>query len=263
MKSYGKKRTYGKRRNYRRRKAPVRKTNARIARVVKRILHRNIENKSLILYAANQSIPTASTSQAPFILTMIPSPTQGTGVANRIGNEINIRRAVINGRVNILPYNSVTNYQPIPVLVKFFLCSYKINNQPNTASISTYDTFFDVGNTGANFQGNTLDLVLSPDKEVWTVHKTKTLRLGVMGTTGTGPAFNNANYYDASVMTMPFSFSAAKILGKLKYDDTVNNLCTNKNLWLIIQAVPADGSTGSALRSIECHYNIRFDYEDA
>lgn len=261
MRFYGKKRGLGKKRIYRRRRGALRKKgDKRIAKVVKRILHTELENKVWISYGSNTAIVTATTL-APTFLQLLPQPIQGTGHSQRIGNEIRVVKSYVNGRINLLPYNSITNPLSTPVLVKMWVLSYKVNNQPTMTSASTFSTFFETNNSAVPFQGQILDTVLTVNKDAWTVHTSKTIELGSTYPSSTGPV-GTGGYFDNSKMTLPFSFSLAKFAKKIKFDDTVNNLATNHNLWLIFQCVNADGST-SAQQACEVHYNLRVEYEDA
>lgn len=261
MKAYGRRKGIRKRVYRKRKGASTCKVSKCVRKYVRNAIHRNIENKVMTSLGANQSIITAGTSNTPFFVNLLPSPSQGTGHAGRIGNEIRLTKAYIQGRINLLPYNATTNPNSVPVLVKMWLISNKINNNPSMAVLSTFTTFFDTGNVNSTFQSNPLDMILSPNKDAWTVYKTKSLKLGVASISATGPVTSNG-YYDNSSMSVPFSFSISQHVKNLKFDDT-SQFATNRNLYLLIQAVAADGTNSSALTLCECHYSIRWEYEDA
>ena len=215
---YGKKRTYGKRKATRRPRAPRAKVSDSVRKYVKTAIHRSIENKVATSVGVNQSIITANPSFSPYFLDLLPRPSQATGHAGRIGNEIRLVNAYIRGRINIIPYNAVTNPIPTPLLVKMWLCSNKVSNNPQMNVLSTFSTFFDTGNVNSIFQGNALDMILSPNKDAWTVHKTKSIKLGAAYASSTGPV-NTAGYFDNSAMSVPFSFPISQYVKTLKYDD--------------------------------------------
>ena len=236
-------------------KAKVSKT---VKRYVKKQISANIENKCFVYYGANTNINTAGASLDCANLYLLPLLSQGTGQANRIGNQIKIKKAVVKGYVNIIPYNATTNPLTAPVMVKMWLVSHR---KSMTFATGATSNFFETGNSSTGFQGNMLDMVLTVNKEAWLVHKTKTFKIGAGSNTTTGPISSNA-YFDNSPMNKPFSFNFGKyIKAKLRYDDT-GTTPTNKNMYLFIQAVYSDGSS-NAVTPAEYHYDVRIDYEDA
>lgn len=261
MKTYGRKRTYGKKRIYRRRRAPARKANAKIARVVKRILHKQLENKVWISYASNIGLRTATASAVVPSVNLLPNVIQGTGHSQRIGNEIKVVKAFIKGYINLLPYNAVNNPLSTPVMCKMWVVSYKQNNQLDNTALTTFQTFFETNNSSTGFQGNMLDLCLTVNKDAWTVHAQKTIQLGSTYPSSTGPV-GTGGYFDNSKMILPYYFDYTKHIKTIKYDDTVNNLSTNRNIWILWQQIYADGSSTSII-PVETHFNIRVEYEDA
>lgn len=244
-----------------------RKTSKRVSKSfaakVKRVISRQAENKVWLAYGANNAITTVSTGATPTNIQLVPSVSQGTGHANRVGDVINIRKAYIRGFVNLLPYNATTNPTVGPVYVKMWLLSVK--NMTNSGTLSSSligNNMFEAGTSSIGFQGNMLDMVLSPNDMLVTVHKTKTIRLEAGATQG-------STYYNAAggscggkgSFSVPFYFSYAKHMRRLKYDDTSPVQPTNRNLFLAFQAVYADG-TSLALTTAEYHYAIRVEFED-
>lgn len=226
-----------------------------VKQYVKRALGREIETKSWISYGVNQPITTA-TATTPTFLSLLQNSPQGVTKSQRIGNEVIVKKAVITGYVNLLPYNNTTNTLVAPVMVKMWLCS---NRQINTTTLSSTGistNFFDIVSSSIGFQGNMLDMLLTPNKDVWKIHATKQFQLGL-----TNNPSNPTVGSDNSKFSQKFSFSYAKHLGKLKWDDTAAHP-TNKNLFLVFQPVYPDGST-AAISVAEYHYNVRIDYHDA
>lgn len=256
------KKTYRKRGGRKPTRKPYAKRSSAIAKVVKKVLSRNLERKTWTFSSANQGIKTASAVSAPYVSDLLPQVTQGTGVSQRIGNEIKVTKAYIRGYVNIRQYDATDNPLSLPVLVKMYLVSYKISNQPNFTFASLYSNFFQTNNSSVTWQSNMLDMFLELNKEVWTLHKTKVIKIGASSVSNNQVPVQGGNYFDNSPMTVPFYFEYAKHLDKLKYDDTVNNICTNKNLLLIFQAVNADGST-SIYTPAEVHQQKVVHYTDA
>lgn len=231
-----------------------------IKKYVKKTFAKNVETKSYISYNSNISINTASTSIPPVALNLLPSVQQGLGKSQRVANEISVTKAVVKGRINLLPYNVTTNPGPVPMLVKAMIVSNIQSNSITPGSAATWANFFEVNNGSANFQSTPIDMYLPYNREVWRVYASKTFKIGAASITSTGPV-GSAGYYDNSPMSVPFSFSYAKHIRKLKYDDTTNT-ATNHNLYLIFQAVNADGTT-TTLTGAEHHTVWRVDFKDA
>jgi len=229
-----------------------------ITKIVKSVLSRQAENKAWFDYGANQTITTAGLS-TPANKNLIPLLSQGTGHSARVGNEVRVKSGYVRGHVNILPYNASTNPGSLPVCVKIWIVSDKKLNTNTLSSTTIGSNFFDIVNSSTSFQANMLDMDFTVNKDAWIVHATKQFKIGASDSTTTG-AVTTFGYYDNSPMTMPFYFNIGKYMKTLKYDDATST-CTNKNMFIIFQAVLADGSTG-AFTTSEFHYSIRVEYED-
>lgn len=240
------------------------KVSPAVRRYVKKAISSNLENKVYIDYGFNQTLTTLSgtlASNTPGTIYLLPRPGQNVQQPGRIGNEIKIKSAVVKGRVNLLPYAALTNPLSTPVMVKMWVISFKTINSALIANCNTTN-FFETGSASAAFQGNIGDLFFTLNKDLITVHKTKTFELGATYAS-TGGQVGTGGYFDNSKMTMPFYFSYGnKFRGTLKYNDAVTNVCENRNCWLITQVVYADG-TSAAVNPAEIHYNNRIEYEDA
>lgn len=234
------------------------KVSTAVKKYVKNSIHRLAENKVLISSNVNQSLTTASASN-PASINLCPTVAQGTSHVGRIGNEIKLVKGFIRGFVNLLPYNATTNPLSTPVMVKLWVCSNKKIQSTTFSSIGSGDFFEDNAST-ANFAGNLKDMMLSVNKENWHVYATKTFELGATYASSTGPT-GTSGYFDNSKMIIPFYFNFGKHLKTtLKYNDTDTNP-TNRNMFLLLQAVYADGST-SSVTPAEYHYHIRWEFED-
>lgn len=256
------------RRGYGRKKSVVKKAvrkgrSQAFRKKVLSVIHRAAEDKNYVTYAANQSIVSAQVN-IPFNINLVPPITLGTGQSNRIGNQVSIRRAAIRGLVNLVPYNATTNPTVGPVYVKMFLFSVK--NMQNSASLSSTSigsNFFDTGASSAGFQNSTLDIVLPVNKNLITLHKTKTVLLSSGATQGS-TYYNSAGGSCGSSgrFSAPYTFSYGKLMKSLRYDDASPTQPTNRNLWLAMQAVYADGTSVAGSIMAETHYSIQVDYED-
>jgi len=192
----------------------------------------------------------------------MPVVSQGTGHSNRVGNEIRVRSGYVRGHVNLLPYDATLNNSPIPCYVKIWILSCKEKNGSALASTSIGNDFLDIVNSSIGLQGNMLDVELSVNKDAWTVHASKTIKLGVGAITSVGPVGTNGYYEGTSSFSTPFSFNIGKFMkAPLKYDDT-DTTVVNKNMFIVFQCVPANGASGSSQLMAEFHYSTRVDYED-
>lgn len=226
------------------------------------VIHRQAENKVYIAYGANNSITTV-VGATPTNINLVPPITQGVGHSQRVGDNVNIRYARVHGHINILPYNSISNPTVGPLYVKLWLFSVKNFKNSDNLSTSTINTnFFETNSGSTGMQGNMLDIELSINKQNFTVYATKTYLLS------SGPTQGSTYYNSAGAscgatgrFSVPFSFSYAKHMKTLKYDDTSPVQPTNRNMWLAFQAVYADG-TSLALTTAEYHYNLRVEFED-
>lgn len=263
---------YPRRKNVRKsRKAPRRKYARRVykkrtplVKTIKRVLHSQIENKIVSYYAANQLLTLGTTGVSPFYVNLSLSPTQGVTSQQRVGNTIRVVRATINGFVNVLPYNAITNTQPAPVMIKMWLCRRKSTNIPISGqpAVSDFNNFFQSGATTLGFQQNMLDMTLRNNTEYWTIISSKTIQLQNSYYAGaTAPTTTILG--SAYKVSQPFRFSFAKHLGMCKYNDTAT-YPQNKELYLVFQPVYADGSTAPAGSGLaEAHFNVEWSYEDA
>lgn len=230
-----------------------------IAKVVKGILSRQAENKVWADYGINQSI-TSAVSSVMTNKNLLPTLSNSTGISGRIGNQVMVKSGYIRGHVNVLPYDATTNNQTLPVYVKMWIVSARQINTTALSATSIASTFFEIGGASAGPQGNMLDIDFSINKDAWIVHYSKTCKIGVGAITSTGPIGTNS-YYDNSPMSVPFYFNFGKKLKTLKYDESTTSP-TNKSLWIVFQAVSADGTSPSAQTKAEFHYTTRVEYED-
>ena len=262
-----------KKRSYPRRKAPARKYPKRVykkrstsfVKRVKRIIHSQLENKVLSGYAANQSIVNAGSITDPTRIILTPAITQGAGANQRTGNAVRVVKAHARGYVNLKPYNATNNSQSSPLYVKMWLCRRQTTNLTISSAPTTtdYAQFFQTGNSAVPFQSNMLDMTLFVNKDYWNVLATKTIQLCNVGYGSQASASNIAP--GSSNVSAPFYFNLTKHLGLCKYNDNnASYLPTNKELFLVFQAVLADGSiSGGILDACEFHYAVQYEYEDA
>lgn len=237
------------------------KVSQTIKKYVKKAIHTNIENKMFTGYNSNQPISTVNGSNVPQYVSLAPAIALGMTVQNRIGNEIRIVKGQARIVVNLLPYALLSNTAIVPLLVRVIFFSLKQSNTNALTSTFT-NNFWQVGSTSVGPQGNILDMLYTPNKELMTVYKDTKFRIGASYVTSTSPVTSNG-YYDNSPMTKSLTFNWGKYFKrKIKYDDT-STVSVNANLFAIFFCVAADGSTSGAQVSAEYHHVNYVEYEDA
>jgi len=231
-----------------------------ITKIVKSIISRQAENKIWADYGVNQAI-TCTAGGTPSSKNLIPTLSPGATVTTRVGNEVRVKSGYIRGHVNLLPYNATSNVKPLPLYVKMWIVSSRQLNTTALTATNISTTFFEAGGAATGFQGNMLDIDFSPNKDSWIIHYTKTLKLGAGYVASSNTPVLSASYFDNSPMSAPFYFNFGKKIGPLKYDESSTGP-TNKNMFIVFQAVPCDGDTASFQLPAEFHYTTRVEYED-
>lgn len=245
-----------------------RTTKSKSTKVIRKVVKSMAETKNWQITEVNQVCGIWGSSMLGKYINLMPSIVQNTTVHGRIGNVINCTSGVITGYINLLPYNLTTNPYP-NIKVKLFLCSYRNKNtnfnENTTIALNEVQEFFTDGSSpGVPFQGSVMDLLMPVNSSKWILHKTKTISLSLSaGTTdypiGSAPSDNGGK------VSCFFKFYLGKHLGRLLYNDSVGGSSlrpTNKNLFLIIQPVRADGTYSSAIIPCEVHYNLNIKYKD-
>lgn len=228
---------------------------------IKKAISRNQESKISTVYGINQDILTTAAS-TPTNISLLPTPNQGTGESDRVGNLIDVKKCVISGLVNLKKYDTTdtTPIAPGPFWVKMWVVSAKNVNTNTFSNTTAATTFFNINNSSVGFASNVRDMVLDVNNDYFTLHRYKMFKIGASSTSSVN---NPAFYYDNSPMAVPFKFDLSKIVGKLRYDEN-QTWATNKNLFLVMSVARCDGSTGSStVPNVEYHFKLDNIYKDA
>jgi len=240
-----------------------RKPSQAIKRYVKQAIHRNIENKILVSNAANQAIKTASVgTYEPYQFNLYPIVASGAEQGERQGLRIKPMMNKFHMYCNLLPHDATTN--PVsPMMVRMWVVKYKEQSRNAAANTSgVFDSFFEQGNSTLGFQANMLDMILPVNKAKWVVYADKTFKLGVGQNAGGYSGGTNA--LDNSSFNKQVVFYCGRYWkNNLIYDDSISSRPGNTNLWLVVQAVPANGASGTTTTGVEIHYSHAFSFEDA
>lgn len=239
----------------------------RVSKVVKKYvksqIHRQIENKERILYAANQSITTSDRATTTWPL--LAGWSQGTDNYTRIGNAIKIVKGIFKFTVNLLPYDATNNNLIQPTWVRVMVVKdLKNSGQLTSMDSSAFARIFRGNGTGLGFQGNCLDMTLPVNQDYFRVVYSKIFKLGCSGVYNVSPVSANVNSFQdnspaAKMMTINYGKWCRKLL---KFDDG-NTQVINDNLYFVIQPVAADGTATAGKIPIEFHYTNICEYEDA
>lgn len=234
------------------------------AKRVQQVVTKMAEKKQTTTTQINDGITTGDNTVLVKSIPLCPILSQGSAENGRVGNTVNVKYGVISGYINMLPYNSITNTFPA-LKVRLMLVSYKNRNvsalsAPNLV-VGDFDTFFDNGGNGVPFQGNIYDIMAPVNTQRFTLHAQRILELSL---SGTNAAYTNTTApIQSGSFSKYFKFKFGKHLGKLIFDDNVgSNYPTNKNLFLLIQPVTADGTARQAGPIAEVHYKIDTQYTD-
>lgn len=243
-----------------------------VKKLVKKELHKNIENKEYRVSGSNSKLFSYASStlvgnnyQTNNIFDTGVSYlniNQGTGQAQRIGNRIKI--AKWNYQFKLVM--NTTDYD-VPMLAKMYLVTYKF--APNDASTidiwsslqsspGNANNFYQNGNSSNGQTGNLLDMMMPVNTDVMTVHTTRTYKLGA----SSNPVGNGNN--DFKLMCSG-NVNLAKYHAKnIRYNDTSTS-SFNKKMFIIWEIVRSDGvptpDTNPHMAFLTWTYDFR--YEDA
>jgi len=260
-----------RRRNYRRRgvRRGARRTALRrktvsksVKSYVKKAIHRQIENKERLIYGEN--ITLTATSPSTQSIGLLPSMTQGTGDALRIGNQIKIVKGITKIAFNIKPYSDTTNPNTVPVWVRVLLVK-NLRLKEASAYINSTDLaqIFRGNATALAQQNNMLDMQLPVNDDLFRVLADRKFKIGASYASATG-FVTTQGFFDNSPASKMLTFNWGKyVKSVLKFDDNdANYYPQNNNLFLVMMAVNADGTT-NIYSPTEYHYVTSLQYEDA
>lgn len=234
------------------RKTPYKKKSVSFAvkKYVKRTIHRSIENKYHIQYASNQTVSN------PFVISLVPNCSQGTGHSQRTGNSITLMKGYVEIYLNNAVYNLTTNPSNL-VVYRWFLISQRKDN----SNAFDFGSFFEINNSSTILQYNHLDQLFAVNNQKYNIHKQGRFTLGNTSTSTSFPAANSI--FDNSKSTIYKKWYFNRYLHKkISFDDN-GTTPTNTNCWLVILPTYANGATSSGYTPANISYVIHNYYEDA
>jgi len=252
-------------------KRPYKKRSTRptsVAKLVKRELHKAIENKTVQYAAQNLNIgPYVNMPNGLNAFPLTPyggnmQIQQGLGQGDRIGNVIKTRKLMLSYVLWPSAYDAVYNSAPNCQEVKIWIGNYKTAPfvQP-----STYSNFFQLGDTSTGPASTLQDILSSSNKDSWNIKKTLTHKIGFSGFNAQGGSlYNQYSVNNDFKMNVVRKIDLTSICPKtFKFNDAVSsNPTTGQGLFMMIEAVDALNLTPGA-RTVKLSYWIDYVYEDA
>lgn len=267
-----------KKRNYRKRGA--RKTNRKSAgrkggsvsvavkRYVKSTISRDIENKRAI--SDNSfAVGTIANSNILYARPLTPaigfmSISQGVGQGDRIGNMIKTKKVMLRYVLYPIPYDITVNPNPAPIEFQMIF-GYVKTTPTTTPSVANVQQMYQLGNSATAPNGDLGDLINPFNTDVWVIKKVIKHKIGYAVAEGSGGRPNSQYFANNDFkLNVVRSLDITSIYpSKFTFQDTVNTP-TNAGLFLMCQAINADGTTSAALNTKAfIEYAVDFTYEDA
>jgi len=248
------------------RKPAARKTRmAPIKRLVKSMIHKQLENKVEQVTLNYNFVSSYAYNTSLFCMSMIPYTqiTQGLGQGDRIGNTIRPRSVYFNYVLYPTPYSAVLNPQPTPQDVMIFFGKVK-NSRAQQPIASDFAKLWQSGDTSRSPFSTTLDMLQDVNKDWFTVYKIMRHKVGTGNYNGTGTQaayqhFTNNDYKYNVVRRLNITKYVPKVI---KFNDTTAQN-TNDGLWMWAMSVNANGTVNSSSAPLYMDVTLNFSYEDA
>jgi len=263
--SGGKTKARGRKRGAARTKAGV---SSAVKKYVKRTLSASTENKC-VQVNAGQGFGNVLESPDLNAYPMLPitgywTIAQGIGQGSRIGNEIKIKKVMLNYIISPRPYDATSNSVPQPCEIDLYL-GY-VRGTPSTIPTSIdINNLFQNGNSFSAPVGTLRDLVSVVNKDYWIIKKRWRHKVGFASNNGTGSSaafqsFNNNDFKLNAIRKLDITQHVAKTV---RFNDS-QNTALSKNLFFMYQAVASGGGvfTSTAI-PMNIEYWIDVQYEDA
>jgi len=255
---------YYKRRPYRpRRRRPIRKKkttkgkpqtfNKKVMKVLSRAAETKTANPVIV---RDQRILPRLYDNAAQVINLMPTCVQGTAQAQRVGNSITTKSAILHLNVNMFQISNVSQDDP-PKFVDIYIYSGKKTNNGQNLDLRK---FMNYGNTSAEYNSTTLpesgNLVVNSDRFTKRMHKRITLW---------NPRTDNILRNPTNLkFAETYKFNITKFYKKkLLFDDSVSNQPTNDNLFISVLFTTVNGFVYADTQSAgNFDVLLQYDYED-
>lgn len=255
-------------------KAPRKKKN--MVRLIKKVVEGTAEKK-IQTYTINTVAPlvlrNGSASAAANFFSMTPGTgywtiSQGTGQADRIGNQVRTHKAILKFEITPSAYNATTNPVPTPCFVRIWFVKYKglpTNVVPSSAVFNGGSTtFLNVGNTDTGLTGTFQDLQLHVNTDTFTLYGYRTYKIGPSVYEGTGATPTSGNFAnnDFKLCVLKTVDITKFMPAKIRWDDTTNDPLTYA-LTMIVQPIFSTGiAPGALVAPIQFKFSLTYTYTD-
>jgi len=263
---------------------PPKKGGMTFAKKVNQIIARNVENKITTSYNDQSSVvSTSATGTFQWYMlnnwnVKLFTISQGTTVQSRIGNQIKLKRWVIQGQ--IAPYQAYLEASPTTLLPSSITGTIDIyfgrllNNNEITNSLTA---LFENGNSSADPAGSQAQIFRKINKDEYKIYYHKRFKMSpanVSTTPNTIPGGGLSLVNNDFSLTRTFGFDVCKYICKnavIKYNDTDNDPNNDmiRRLALFATFTPAVGDLekGTSYANRKSFYKINLqayaEYEDA
>lgn len=239
-----------------------------VKKYVKRSIHANVENKQVNINAG-ASFGTILESTDMNMYPMLPytglwTIPQGVTVNARIGNQIKIRKIMLNYVLRPNPYDAVFNVATVPQEIDMFLGYTK--QLPGFAPVAgDLGNLFQNGAAALAPVGSLRDIISSVNTDYWHISKRWRHKLGYASSTGTGGNAGNQFFTNNDFkLNVVKKLDITKFCPKTVTFNDANNTPQGRNLFFFYQSVRADGIIGGATQlPVNIEFWIDFKYEDA
>lgn len=242
---------------------------AALAKYVKRVVHKNVENKTIsernrISFSNFVTDPNQNMS----VVHICPNPSslvipQGTGQGERVGNTITTRKLLLKYCLYPLQQDQSYNPQPIPKEVCIWIGFLK-GNRKNIPTSADYQRFYQDGNTAISPIGDLWDTLMPVNTDLFTICKQIRHKVGnEVYTDYSGVKPNNYFTNNDFKLNCYQTLDLTKYINKvIKFDDAT--VVSDTGLYMWMTAVNANGTVeNDAIKAVEMSFVLRYDYEDA
>lgn len=274
---YAKKRNSIRRKTNRRPRKFSRKPRTRtVQRVVKRMLSRQAEKKS-VCYSSTLSLGTLQSTSSSLVgnyIVITPSQSsfgytisKGTDDNQRVGNQINIKTLRHTMVIYCNPYNATTNTQQKPCYVRLYYFKSKWSPVADVAvgnMCGANANFFDNSSSDTGFSGGLLDLTRRIQNQNYTYLTHRTYKLGpAEPPLGSGDSVIKANQTSNDFKLSAISKVELAMHCKSKFTFNDANQVMTSWIHCIMQVMAGDGTVISNTQSqVSIQNQVFCEYTD-
>lgn len=240
---------------------------SQVKRIIKKEISRQAENKTKQYFSNGSNVlPSAATTFLNSIIPVTPYAgfleiPQGLGQGDRIGNRIMIKNLTMKGTIWPLPYDILYNPNPVPLQVVLW---FFINRNTPGSTPTSMNGFLQDGSSSRNLQNQLSDVMARVNGDRYRLLTKRVFKIGYANNAGTGnqPAYQTFANNDFK-LNQNFKINLTKYVVKnVRYIDGSNTPST-RGLWVIAQALNADGSSmANNIIPARMSYELNIQYED-